>query len=521
MEVADEVRESHAETRRWLELQRAWWARESNELYLNFCRHPDLFGDETPQLHHELICQKIQEVDAGRLKRLMIFMPPGAAKSTYSSDRGVSWLMGRNPRRKIIAASHTKQLAERFGRMVRNRLDTTEYQAVFPGVALSADSQSKSDWGTTAGGEYYAVGFDGAVAGRRADVLLIDDPLKSRLDADSQVIRDRVWEVYKTDLRSRLRKNGAIVIIMTRWHHDDLAGRILPENWTGESGFVKCRDGEEWYVLRLAMEADENDPLGREPGEVLWPEWFVPEVVAREKLIQGTRNWNALYQGVPTADEGAIIKSTYWRKWPGKAPPSVEFIVQSIDGAFEEEEENDYSARTTWGIFDVYDVANAKALASILDGPQKGELQRYHAILLEAWRGKVPFNAFKRIVKDGIAEYEPDLVLIEKKASGHVLLQELKRGDIHASAVTPRGSKTSRTWAAQPAFEQGAVWTMNRTWADPVIRESAQFPAGTNDDWYDTVTQAINYLRKTYHLALQGEGDDEDEDDDENPSIYG
>lgn len=505
-------------------MQREWWARKARGSYVDFCRHPELFGDEIPQAHHELICAKLQDVDAGRLKRLMIFMPPGAAKSTYTSDRGASWFMGRNPRRKLIAASHTKQLAEHFGRHVRNRLGTPEYQAIFPGVALSADSQSKSDWGTTQGGQYYAVGFDGAVTGRRADVLMIDDPFKSRLDADSEVIRERVWSVYKSDLRTRLRKNGSIVLIMTRWHHDDLAGRILPENWDGRSGFVKSRDGEEWYVLRLAMEAEEGDPLGRKPGEVLWPQWFEPEVMAREKLIQGTRNWNSLFQGVPTADEGAIIKSTYWRRWPGKKPPIVEFIIQSIDGAFEEEEENDYSARTTWGIFDVYDVNNAKALASILDGPAKGgELQRYHAILLEAWRGKVPFNSFKRIVKDGIEEYEPDLVLIEKKASGHVLLQELKRGGIHASAVTPRGSKTARTWACQPAFEQGAVWTMDRDWATPVIRESAQFPAGTHDDWHDTTTQGVNWLRKTYHLALKGEGsnDEEEDDDTDEAGIYG
>lgn len=527
MEVADEV-SAPADPRlgrrlRQLRLQSEKWARKGRESFVSFCRNPDLFGEEVPQLHHELMCAKLQDVDAGRLKRVMIFMPPGSAKSTYSSDRAASWFMGRKPERKLIAASHTKGLAERFGRKVRNRLDTPEFRAVFPGFALAADSKSKSDWGTARGGEYYAVGFDGAVAGRRADILLIDDPFKSRLDADSQTIRDNVWEVYRTDLRSRLRKNGAIVIIMTRWHHDDLAGRILPENWDGRSGYVKARDGEEWYVLRIPMIAEQDDPLGRAPGEVLWSDWFLPEVMAREKLIQGLRNWNALYQGVPTADEGAIIKASYWRRWPGKEPPVCEYIVQSIDGAFEEGEENDYSARTTWGIFDVYDVTNAKAIASLMDGPpRKGEVQRYHAILLEAWRGKVPFHVFKRTVVDGIKEYEPDLVLVEKKASGHTLLQELKRGGAAVSAVNPRGSKTSRTWAAQPAFEQGAVWHMGRDWALPVVRECAQFPAGEHDDYHDTVTQAINRLRRTYHLTIAGEVPEEiDEDDDEDPSIYG
>lgn len=528
METADAVAE-HPDPRladrlRRLRLANERWARKGRESFVDFCRNPGLFGEEVPQLHHELMCAMLQDVDSGRLKRLMIFMPPGSAKSTYSSDRAASWFMGRKPGRKLIAASHTKGLAERFGRKVRNRLDTAEFRAVFPGFALASDSKSKSDWGTADGGEYYAVGFDGAVAGRRADILLIDDPFKSRLDADSETIRNNVWEVYRTDLRSRLRKNGAIVIIMTRWHHDDLAGRILPEGWDGKSGHVKARDGEEWYVLRIPMIAEQDDPLGRDEGDTLWPDWFVPSVIAREKLIQGSRNWNALYQGVPTADEGAILKSSYWRRWPGKSPPVCEYIIQSIDGAFEEGEENDYSARTTWGIFDVYNVENARAISALISGPsRKGEQQRYHAILLEAWRGKVEFAAFKRIIKDGIVEYEPDLVLIEKKASGHVLLQELKRSGTHATAVNPRGSKTSRTWAAQPAFEQGAVWHMDRDWAGPVVRECSQFPAGEHDDYHDTVTQAINRLRKTYHLSLPGEGaTDETEDDEEHEhGIYG
>jgi hypothetical protein len=192
---------------------------------------------------------------------------------------------------------------------------------------------------------------------------------------------------------------------MTRWHPDDLAGRILPETWNGESGWITAKDGEEWFVINLPMVAEQNDYLGRKPGELLRPDYWTAEWVQQERAIQGRRNWDALFQGRPTTEEGAIIKTSMWRKWPEKQPPIVEYIVQSIDGAFEEDEEADYSARTTWGVFDIFNTDNARVLQSVLQGKKRHEVQRYHAILLEAWRGKVPFSAFKRIVKDGFDEY--------------------------------------------------------------------------------------------------------------------
>lgn len=511
---------SRAEKLRRLKLHREAWNRQARRSFLRYCQHPDLWGDEIPQIHHEHVCSAVSRVETGEIKRLMIFMPPGSAKSTYTTHRFASWYMGKHPTHSLITASHGAELAEEFGYRVRNTVGHSAFGGIFPGVTLAADSKSKGHWHVSDGderaGQYFAVGMTGGIAGRRANGILIDDPFKNIEDADSQVRRDKVWNTYKTDLRSRLKGDqGWIIIIQTRWHVDDLSGRILPDNWDGESGWVTAKDGEEWYVLRIAMECDsKDDPLGRKLGETLWPEWWSPKYVAREKLIQGTRNWNALYQGRPTTDEGAIIKAAYWRKWPSETPPVCEYVLQSIDGAFEEDEESDYSARTTWGIFDVYAVENTKVLQALIDQAGKGEVQRYHAILLEAWRGKVPFHTFKRVIKDGFSEYEADRLLIEKKASGHSLIQEMRRGGIPVKAMKADRSKTARTHAAEPAFEQGCIWHMPFDWSLPVRTECAQFPNGQHDDWHDTVTQAVNYLRRLYHLLLK----DEDEDDDEEAS---
>lgn len=495
---------------------------EQREQFLYFCDDPQLFEGEPPARHHAVICEVLQQVAEGKLKRVMIFAPPGSAKSTYSSVRFSTWLMGVQPKIKLICASHTKGLAARHGRMVRNIIDRAEYREIFPDVALSPDSKARDDWGTQGGGELFAIGFDGAIAGRRADGLLIDDPYTGRADADSEVIRERSHEVFK-DLRDRLRKDGWIVIINTRWHGDDLCGRILPKTWNGESGMFQSRNGtEDWLVVNLQMVNEfENDLMGRAVGDLLWPEWFDAKRVANERVNQGERDWQAKYQGRPQEAEGAIIKRSYWRKWPGKSPPVVEFVLQSWDTAFEEDEENDYSAVVTVGIFDIFDVDNAKVIEEVTKGKKKGEVQQYHAIVVHAWRGKVPFSTLKRNAKDFQKEYEPDLVMIEKKASGHSLIQELRRGGLPIKALKADRSKLARTWAAQPAFEQGCVWHMDIPGIDNLITECAQFPAGENDDWHDALMAAVNRLRRVWHLRLLDEEDTDEEEERKHGAIYG
>jgi len=356
----------------------------------------------------------------------------------YCSVRFPAWYLGNRPRQHLIQASYGGDLAANNGYKVRNLLDSQPYQRIFRDVRLSQDKQGKSDWATNHSGEFYAIGVGGGVTGRRAHGALLDDLVKDRKDADSIVIRDSTWDWYKTAMRTRLRKDGWIVFVNTRWHEDDPAGRILPEHWAGENGWVTDRFGEKWYVIRLPAVAEENDQLGRKIGEPLWPEEKSLAALRQEEVILGKRDWNALYQQYPTTEEGAIIKAAMWRKWPEKLPPICEYVVQSIDGAFEEDEEADYSARTTWGIFDLYHQDNSRVLQSVLQGKKRHEVQRYHAILLEAWRGKVPFSAFKRNVIDGFKQYEPDRLLIEKKASGIPSLR----------TQTPNRSNPARTASA-------------------------------------------------------------------------
>ena len=508
---------------------------EKRTSYEAFCFDGELFGDEIPAMLHRVICTCAQMIADGDLDRLMLFAPPCVAKSTYISKRFIAWLVGYRPGIRIITASHTASLAHKHGRESRNLVASPAYRAIFPEVSLTADLQARHDWATTEGSEVFACGFDGGVTGRRADVIIVDDPFKGRKEADSEVIRDSTWETYKSDIRSRMRKDAAIIMMHQRWHEDDVAGRIMPADWDGRSGWHTARDGEQWYVVNLQMIAEfDDDLLGRKAGDLLWPEWFDAKRVEQDRISAGSRDWNAKYQGRPSSEEGAIIKAAWWRKWPGKAPPVVEYIVCTYDTAFEEDEEDDESARSTWGVFDIQHPANAEIIGEAMrtgrmkewvqmEGGKdisRGEVHRYHAILLEAWHDRVEFAKLKREARDHYMLFKPDRVLIEKKASGHSLLQELRRGRnaLPVKGIKADVSKRSRTYAAQPAFEQGAVWHMDRAWAQAVIRQCQQFPTGKLDDVHDTVIHSINWLRRTYHLVLKGEdegqfyADDADEE---------
>src|SRR6185437_7783738 len=226
-----------------------------------------LAPDTVPAAHHRLLIEKLEAVESGKIARLMVFMPPGSAKSTYASILFPPWFLGRNPGLSVIGASHAGELAERFGRRVRNLVGSGEFRRVF-GFGLSGDNAAAGRWETAKGGEYYAVGVDASVTGRRADLGIIDDPVKGRAEADSESIRQRTWDWYKADFWPRLKPGGRIVLIQTRWHVDDLAGRLLEE---AEHG------GERWEVLSLPAEARADDPLGRAVGAPLWPEWFTAD----------------------------------------------------------------------------------------------------------------------------------------------------------------------------------------------------------------------------------------------------
>ena len=464
-----------------------------------------------PAEHHDIQIKVLEMVASGQIKRLIIMAPPGSAKSTYGSKRFVSWYRGRHPSHNIIQACHTTGLAESFGREVRDTCMTEEHMATFPACRLSEDGKARGDWRTTKGGTYYAAGIGRAVTGRRAMLAVIDDPVKDRQDADSPTIRDWTYEWYRSALRTRLLPGGRIVISTTRWHYDDLVGRILPENWNGQWGWVRSRTGELWFVLNFPQESEdeEQDIMRRPKGDLLWPSFYTHAMMAQEKK-EGTRNWNALHQQRPQEEEGSILLSSYWRKWPLSKPPVCEYLMSVYDTAFEESEidDNDYSARTSWAVFDIFEQDWGE-----IGGPPawlSKSTQRYHAILVEAWRARIGFPGLRKEAQEHYSRFMPDKVMVEKKASGHSLIQELRKSSVPVSAYDPKGkSKTERASSASIAFEQGCVWYMDRTWAQDVITECSRFPSGAHDDWVDTVSMAINYLRRMYHLRFKFETDEE------------
>lgn len=291
----------------------------------------------TPALHHLLMLNTLERVILGEIRRVMFFLPPGAAKSSYASVCFPPAAMGRLPGSAIIATSYGDDLAKKFGRRCRAVVRGEEYASVFK-TNLTGDNKAVDDWSLTNGSTYMCGGILSGLTGHRADILLVDDPIRGREDADSPTIRQKVWEAYKSDLRTRLKPSGSIVVCMTRWHEDDLAGRILPEDYDGRSGWVTARDGEQWFVVNLPAQCErEDDPLGRKVGDWLWTEWFPPEHWEQERTSQGwpeqPRNWTALYQQRPAPESGDYFKAEWLRWYDPAALPAYLTIYMAADYA--------------------------------------------------------------------------------------------------------------------------------------------------------------------------------------------
>lgn len=302
----------------------------------------------TPAEHHDLLNSALEKVESGEIPNLMVFMPPGSAKSTYASVTFPSWYMGKRPRDNVICASYASDLAKKFGRKCRQICKSAKYNEIFD-TGIVADNKAADDWSLTNGSAYMSGGILSGITGNRADLLVIDDPVKGRQAADSPAVQESTWEAYKSDLRTRMKPNGRKVIIQTRWNEKDLSGRILPEDWDGESGWVTSQQGEQWYVICLSAECDRpNDPLGRKIGEYLWTDWFSVEHWETEKRNQGSRNWNALYQQRPAPDDGDYYKREDFRYYD-KAPKHLN-IYMSGDFAVSDDDQADFTELAVWGV---------------------------------------------------------------------------------------------------------------------------------------------------------------------------
>lgn len=431
--------------------------------------------------HHKVMGKKFQEIADGKVKRLIINMPPRHTKSEFASFLLPAWFLGKFPGKKIIQTSNTAELAVGFGRKVRNLVDSEQYAKIFPNVNLRSDSKAAGRWATNAGGEYFAIGVGGTVTGKGADLLIIDDPhseQEAALAATSPEIFDKVYEWYTSGPRQRLQPGGSIIVVMTRWSKKDLTGKILQS--------MIDKDGEHWEVISF--------PAILPSGNSLWPEfWSLTELEAlRLELPAG--KWNAQYQQEPTSEEGAIVKREWWRIWEPEKPPKCQFIIQSWDTAFTKSERADYSACTTWGVF--YKDENE-------NDP--------NVILLDAFKKRMEFPELKEKAFNLYKEWEPDAFIVEAKASGAPLIYELRAMGIPVQEFTPsRGNdKMVRINAVSDLFASGKVWAPGTRWADEVIEEMAAFPNSDHDDFVDSSTQALIRFRKGGFLRLQTDEEDE------------
>ena len=444
--------------------------------FLRFVKH--VWPSFITGSHHKIFGEKLERVARGELKRLIVNMPPRHTKSEFASYLFPAWVMGQKPQTKIIQATHTAELAVGFGRKVKNLLDSEIYRDVFPDIQLARDAKASGRWSTDMGGEYYAVGVGGALAGRGADLCIIDDPV-SEQDALSPAALDNIYEWYTSGPRQRLQPGGSIIIVMTRWSIRDLTAKVLQKQAEGGA--------DQWEVVEFPAIFPDTD-------NVLWPEFWSRDELDGVRASIPVAKWNAQYLQNPTAEEGAIIKREWWNVWDHDDPPVVDYVIQSYDTAFTKSERADYSAITTWGVF----------------YPDEGD--EAAIILLDSEKGRWEFPELKDAAMRLYEEFEPDMVLIEQKASGTPLTQDLRKMGIPVSGFTPgRGAdKFSRMNACAPVFESGMVWCPDTRWAEEVIEECASFPNGEHDDLADSMTQAILRFRQGSFVRTRSDYEDDD-----------
>ena len=412
--------------------------------------------------HHKKISEQFNRLAEGKINRLIINMPPRHTKSEFASFLLPAWMIGKNPKLKIIQTTHTTELAVRFGRKAKNLIDSPDYKKYFK-TTLREDSQAAGRWETEQGGEYFAAGVGSAITGRGADLLIIDDP-HSEQDAMNPEALERAYEWYTSGPRQRLQPGGKIVVVMTRWSLKDLTGALV--------GAQKGIKSDQWEMIQFPAILPTNKPV--------WPEYWKLSELESVKASLSIQKWNAQWMQNPTSEEGSIIKREWWRKWDKDYIPDLEHVIQSYDTAFLKKESADYSAITTWGVF--YPTEDS--------GP--------NLILLDSLKKRLEFPELRREALQQYYYWRPDSVVVESKASGLPLTFELRKMGIPVINFTPSkgNDKHSRVNAVAPLFESGQIWAPEADFAEEVIEECAAFPFGDHDDLVDSMTQALMRFRQ-------------------------
>ena len=467
--------------RRTLELIKEWYAQKARILgkdsFLTFIDH--VYPGYKVGPHHRRLAKIFEEIAEGKKKRVIVNIAPRHGKSEMISYLAPAWFLGKYPHKKIIMASHTADLAVNFGRRVRNLVGSDSYKEIFPQVELQADSKSASRWGTNFQGEYFAIGVGGALAGRGADLFIIDDP---HSEQEAKQGRPDVflpaWEWFQSGPIQRLMPGGAIIIVMTRWSKLDLTGMVIDQ-------MRKEPDVEPWEVVEFPAILNEKP---------LWADFWSLEELLAKKAGMDPRYWQAQYMQNPVSEEGALLKREWWQIWDKDDPPECEFTIMALDAAQETNNRADYNALTTWGVF------------------FNEETNNFNIILLNAIKKRLEFPELKKLVLEEYKEWEPDAFVVEKKSNGAALYQELNRMGIPVGeGFTPgKGQdKISRVNSVSDILASGIVWAPDRRWAKEVMEECNDFPSGTNDDLVDSTTLALARFRQGGFIRLPSDEPEE------------
>lgn len=423
---------------------------------LAWCTEALLPFGQTPARHHIKIIERLGALSRGEVDRLMILAPPGSAKSTYVSQLFVAWFLAQHPRSAVIAASHTAELAERFGRRVRNLISE---HATLLGYGVAADNAAAGRWETNNGSEYFAIGVGGAVSGRRADLLLIDDPVRGRQEADSALISGRTWDWWNSDALTRLKPGGKVVLVQTRWSEDDLGGRLEDEMAAG---------GAQWEILRLPMLAEINDPLGRAPGEMLWEEWYTADMLAQAQ--RDTRTWSALYQQRPVPETGDYFRRDWLRPVP-TLPPRESLRVFGA---------SDYAVTNDGGDYTVHIVLG-------VDSDDR-------LYVLDLWRDQASSDQWVEAFCDLVIQWKP---MGWAEETGQIRAgigpwldrrSRERRAFVARDTFPTRGDKSVRAQSIRGrAALNGLYIPASAPWRAVLEAELLSFPAGKHDDIVDSL----------------------------------
>ena len=427
--------------------------------------------ETTMAAHHRLLLEKLEAVSTTPHGRMMVFMPPGSAKSTYASVVFPSKYLGEAPNRKLILASYGDDLARKMGRRTRSIVKQARYAGIW-GCRLTSESQAAQEFSLTNGSEYMACGILGGVTGNRANGIIIDDPIKGREQANSETVRAKTWDAYEDDLKTRLIPGGWIVLIQTRWHEDDLAGRILPTGWNGESGNILCKDGNYWEVLCLQARCEvDNDPLGRERGQYLWPEWF--DQKHWSQFEQNARTWSALYQQRPSPLDGDLFKPDQIKVIDALPAENIQWVrgwdlASTTDG--------DYTAGVKLGRLPdnrlvIADVARMRV------GPDQRDAALVNTAALDGRRTK------QSIPQDPGQAGKTQVLYLTRSMVGYNVISSPESGD-----------KVTRAEPVAAQINVGNVSMLRGDWNAALIAELRMFPNGKYDDQIDGLSRAFAEL---------------------------